>query len=289
MFTNDPRWADLPAGIGYRIPHHAALVASCPAVGFLEVHPENYMAGGPRRAQLLGLRRDHEVSLHGVGLSLGSASRPDARHLERLAELTDATQPFLISEHLSWSGHHGIHLNDLVPLPLTEETLGVVARNVEIVQDRLKRPILVENVSAYLRWRRSTIPEPAFMAELVRTTGCGVLLDINNVYVTAANLGTDPYAWLGSLSPWMVGEIHLAGHSEVEADGATLLIDDHGSPVPSPVLRLYAEAIRRFPNAPTLVEWDSRLPPLEVLVAEAAEVDRLRRETFMETSHARAA
>src|SRR5919205_1196332 len=224
--------ATRPAGIGFRTPHFAELAAARPALGFLEVHPENYLGGGERPRQLTTLRRDYRVSLHGVGLSLGSAEALDGRHLDRLADLADRIAPCLVSEHLSWSGLPGLYLNDLVPLPLTEEALLAACRNVQRVQERLKRRILVENVSAYLRYAHSTIPEPELMAELARRTGCGILLDVNNVVVSCHNVGGDPFAWFAALEPGTVGEIHLAGHSVVEIEaGQSLLIDDHGGPV----------------------------------------------------------
>jgi uncharacterized protein (UPF0276 family) len=290
MFHSDPRQAAWPAGIGFRTPHYADILAARPAVGFLEVHPENYMAGGERLRQLERVRREHRVSLHGVGMSLGGATPIDARHLERLAKLAERIEPCLVSEHLSWSGVPGVYLNDLVPLPLTEETLVAVCRNVERVQARLRRPILVENVSAYFRYTHSTIAEPEFMAELARRTGCGVLLDVNNVLVTCTNVGGDPSAWFEALAPGSVGEIHLAGHSVVEEDGVRLLIDDHGSLVDPAVFALYAEAVRRFPDAATLIEWDSRLPPLPELLQEAQAADRLRAQALLaEVSHVAAA
>jgi uncharacterized protein len=278
-----------PAGIGFRTPHFAALAAARPALGFLEVHPENYLGGGERPRQLGVLCRDYRVSLHGVGLSLGSAEPLDERHLDRLADLADRIAPCLVSEHLSWSGLPGLYLNDLVPLLLTEEALEAACRNVERVQERLGRPILVENVSAYLRYRHSTIPEPELMAELARRTGCGILLDVNNVVVSCHNTGGDPYDWFRTLRPGTAAEIHLAGHSVVEADGVPLLIDDHGSPVDRAVLELYAEAVRHFPEAATLVEWDSRLPPLPELLEQARIADRVRAAALSEVSDVAAA
>jgi uncharacterized protein len=294
MRTMDRRLVGRPAGIGFRTPHVADLLAIRPDVGFLEVHPENYMGGGTRLKQLTRLRLDHDVSLHGVGLSIGSAEPPDDRHLDRLASLARAIESVLVSEHLSWSGTAGTFLNDLLPLPLTEEALAAACRNVETVQERLGRTILVENVSAYMRYLHSTIPEPEFMAELVRRTGCGVLLDVNNIHVTCSNLGLDPGSWFETLAPGTVGEIHLAGFTTLEVDGTRLLIDDHGSPVSAPVHALYDEAVRRFPEAVTLLEWDSSLPPLAVLLDEARMADRRREEALAElrsreTVHALAA
>ena len=289
MVTSQNLPAARPAGVGFRTPHFAALAAARPALGFLEVHPENYLGGGERLRQLTTLRRDYRVSLHGVGLSLGSAEPVDRHHLDRLADLADRIAPCLVSEHLSWSGLPGLCLNDLVPLPLTEEALLAACCNVERVQERLKHPILVENVSAYLRYRHSTMPEPELMAELARRTGCGILLDVNNVVVSCHNTGGDPFAWFRALRPGTVAEIHLAGHSVVEAEGVPLLIDDHGSPVDRVVLELYAEAVRHFPDALTLVEWDSRLPPLEDLVEQARIADRVRAAALAEVPDVAAA
>lgn len=266
----------LRSGVGYREPHRAAMQALRPDVGFLEVHAENIMGGGKRRADLNDFRRDWPISIHGVGLSLGSVERPDEDHLNRLASIVEEIEPMLVSEHLSFSrvGEH--YLNDLLPLPMTPLALRLVCRNVDIVQERLGRKILVENPSRYLSYRGSSIPEPDFLNELARRTGCGVLLDLNNVYVTCANVGGDADDWLDRLNLSAVGEIHLAGNSRVDADGETLLIDDHGSAVSEPVWRLFDRTVEAIAAPPVLVEWDSQLPDLETLVAEAAEADRRR-------------
>jgi hypothetical protein len=266
-------------GIGLRAPHVAEVLEGRPAIGWLEVHAENYMGGGPALRALERLRADYPVSIHGVGLSLGSADGLDAAHLERLARLVERLQPALVSEHLSWSVTGGVYLNHLLPLPYTEETLDVLCAHVARVQERLGRSLLVENPSGYLRFRHSPIPEPQFLNELARRTGCGLLCDVNNVYVTCANLGGDPAAWLDALEPAAVGEIHLAGHAANDvgggnADGRTILIDDHGSPVADPVWSLYERALRRFGTTPTLIEWDTDVPPLAVLLAEAAKAGR---------------
>ena len=276
-------------GVGFRAAHFAEIVATRPAVGFLEVHAENYMGGGPALRQLETLSCEWSISLHGVGMSLGSACGLDAEHLERLAALVDRLEPRPISEHLAWSVTGGTYLNDLLPLPYTEESLAIVAANVSTLQDRLRRRVLIENPSAYLRFVHSTIPEAEFLGEIVRRTGCGLLFDINNVYVTCRNLGGDPRTWIEALPAEAVQELHLAGHCINDADGVRILIDDHGSPVARPVWDLYDSAIRRFPHAVTLIEWDSNLPPLPVLLAEAAEADRRRQYAFSETCHADAA
>ena len=262
-----------PAGIGFRAPHEADILAAPPSVGFFEVHAENYMGGGTPARVLARLRRERPISLHGVGLSLGSAEGLDPAHLARLARLVERTEPFLVSEHLSWSVAGGVYLNDLLPLPYTEEALAIVADNIEAAQEWLRRPILVENPSAYLRFAASTIPEAEFLGALARRTGCGILCDVNNIHVSAANLGGDAFAYLAALPAEAVGEIHLAGHAVVDADGASILIDDHGSAVSAEVWALYEAAVRHFPHAPALVEWDSNLPELSVLLAEAAQAD----------------
>lgn len=271
-----PRDARPRAGIGFRAPHGEDILASRPSVGFLEVHAENYMGGGRARRMLESLRRDWPLSLHGVGLSLGSAEGLDPRHMARLAQLVESVEPTLISEHLSWSMAGGAYLNDLLPLPYTEESLAITADNIAAAQDWLRRPILIENPSAYLRFAHSNIPEAAFLAELARRTGCGILCDVNNIHVSTANLGGDPCAYLDALPAEAVAEIHLAGHSVNDADGTAILIDDHGSAVSDAVWALYDAALARFPDAVTLIEWDSNLPALPVLTGEAAKADARR-------------
>ncbi len=262
------------AGIGLRHPHLAAVLETTPAVGFLEVHAENYMGGGGARRALETLRARYPVALHGVGLSLGSIEGPDHEHLERLASLVEAVEPWAVSEHISFSGSEGLYLNDLLPLPYTEEALEALCRNVESAQTRLKRSLLMENPSSYVAYRHSTMSEGEFIAELVRRTGCGLLLDVNNLYVSARNFGFDPALYLANLPAAAVAEIHLAGHTLKKlAGGQQIRIDDHGSAVAEPVWRLYEDTIARMGLRPTLIEWDTDIPPLEVLVAEAAKAD----------------
>jgi uncharacterized protein (UPF0276 family) len=245
------------------------VLATRPALAWLEVHPENYLGGGPAVRALQAIRQDYPVSFHAVGLSVGTADGLDRRHLGRLKSLADRLEPALVSEHLAWSQVSGAYLNHLLPLPYTDEALAVVCRNVDEVQTTLGRRVLIENPSGYLRFTASTIPEAEFLAALVRRTGCGLLCDVNNVYVTTQNLGVDPVAYLAALPPDAVDEIHLAGHSVNDADGQLLLIDDHGSPVSPAVWALYEHALRRFGAVPTLVEWDTEVPTLEVLLQEA--------------------
>jgi len=263
----------LPAvavGVGLRHSHMQAFLDERPATGFLEVHSENYFSdGGPRRRALDILRQAYPISLHGVGLSLGSAEGLSADHLARLASLAAEIEPALLSEHLSWSVAEGQYLNDLLPLPYTEESLAVVCANIARAQDAVKRQILLENPSSYLEFADSVIPEAEFLAEIVRRSGCGLLLDVNNIYVTARNHGLDASAYLAALLGEAVGEIHLAGHARRDVGGETLLIDDHGSAVADPVWTLYEETLTLIGPRPTLIEWDSNLPPLAVLLGEA--------------------
>ena len=276
-------------GIGLRGPHMAEIMARRPAVGWLEVHAENYMGHGPAFRALERLRPDYPLSLHGVGLSLGSADGIDDVHLARLKSLADRLDPFLISEHLSWSNIEGVYLNDLMPLPYTEEVLDLVVEHVDFVQGRLGRRILVENPSAYLRFRHSPIPEPEFLTSLVARTGCGLLCDINNIYVSGRNLSFDASACLATLPADSIGEIHLAGHQANSVGGAVILIDDHGSAVADPVWALHGEALQRFGRLPTLIEWDSHLPALDLLIAEADKADQLSCTLVPETGDVQAA
>jgi len=277
------------AGIGLRAPHVGELLAMRPAVPWLEVHPENYMSGGPALVLLEAVRREYPVSLHGVGLSVGTAEDIDARHMSRLRSLVDRLEPCLVSEHLSWSTAGGAYLNHLLPLPYTYETLGVVADHIDEVQNALGRRILIENPSSYLRFRHSSMAAPHFLAELARRTGCGLLCDVNNIYVSAWNVGLDAGSYLDALPVQAIGEIHLAGHAANDADGRTILIDDHGSPVTAPVWKLYQRALERFGSVPTLIEWDTDIPELSVLLGEASVADRLLEAFTSEDDHACAA
>jgi len=264
------------AGIGWRAPHHRDVLEQRPSVGFLEVHAENHMGGGRRRAVLAEARRHYPISVHGVGLSLGSVEPVDPIHLDWFAQLVAQVEPFLVSEHVAWCRQSGVYLNDLLPLPYTEEALSVLVRNIDRVQDRIRRPILMENPSTYLEFRHSTIPEGEFLAEMARRSGCGLLLDVNNLYVNERNHDKAARDVIENLDPSMVGEIHVAGHHVAELGGATVLIDDHGSAVTDSVWALYAEASARFPTASTLIEWDSAIPELDVLLAEALKADAHR-------------
>jgi uncharacterized protein (UPF0276 family) len=274
------------AGIGLRFQHHRAVLDAPPDVAWFEVHTENYMGGGPSADTLDEIRRDHPVALHGVGLSLGSADGLDGAHLDRIREVVRRIEPGLVSEHLSWSAVGGAYLADLLPLPMTEEALDLVCRHVEQTQTHLRRRILVENPSSYLLYKHSTIPEWEFLAAVAQRTGCGILCDVNNLYVSACNHGWDAEAYLAGLPAGSIGEIHLAGHTLTQLDGGrTIRIDDHGSRVAPEVWSLYARALERFGPLPTLVEWDTNVPPIEVLLAEAAHAGTL----LVQAEHARAA
>jgi len=272
--SHDPRQATAAsAGIGWRAPHHRALLDEKPTVGFLEIHAENHMGGGRRAAVLEQARQDYPISVHGVGLSLGSVEPVDAAHLERFAELIAAVEPVLVSEHVAWSRQGGAYLNDLLPLPYTEEALDVLVRNIDRVQSRIGRPILMENPSTYLEFAHSSISEADFLTEMARRSGCGVLLDVNNLYVNEHNHGKTALDVIDALDPTLVEEIHIAGHHVADLGDATILIDNHGSRVAAPVWALYDAAVARFPDALTLMEWDSAIPTLEILLDEAAKAD----------------
>jgi uncharacterized protein (UPF0276 family) len=273
------------AGIGLRAPHHREVLEAPPDVGWLEVHSENFFGmGGETLRVLEAVRARYPLSLHGVGLSLGSSDELSLQHLKKLKALVERVQPAAVSEHLCWSSVNGQFLNDLLPLPYTKEALHGVCERVARTQDFLGRSILVENVSSYLRFAGADIPEWEFVAAVARRTGCGILLDVNNIYVNATNHGFDPLAYLAAIPADRVGEIHLAGY-EVE-DG--LLLDTHGRPVHEPVWDLYAQALSRFGPLPTLIEWDNDIPALDVLVAEAHKAGRMLAATE-EARHVRAA
>ena len=266
------------AGIGLRAPHHEALLAERPDVGWLEAHSENYFADGGAQIEYLSQLREHyPLSLHGVGLSLGSTDELDREHLRRLKRLVDRVEPALVSEHVSWGSVGGVHMNDLLPLPYTWEAVHHVARRVADVQDALGRQILLENVSSYLQYTVSELSEWDFLAALVRESGCALLLDVNNVYVSARNHGFDARDYLAGVPRGAVREIHLAGHTVNRHGDREILIDTHSTHVCDAVWELYDLAMRDHGPVPTLVEWDADLPALDVLVAEAHAAD-VRRE-----------
>jgi uncharacterized protein (UPF0276 family) len=274
------------AGIGLRSPHIAEIERRLPAAGWLEVHAENYMSHSAQAEALHRLRTHYPLSLHGVGLSLGSTAGIDRDHLARLCDVSERYEPDLVSEHLAWSSADGVYLNDLLPLRYDETSLAAVARNVMQVQEALKRPILIENLSAYVAFADSTMNEAQFLSALVKRTGCGLLLDINNVHVSAHNLGFDAWEYIEQLPVEAIGEIHLAGHAVNRVGDDTVLIDDHGSRVPTEVWALYARTLSRTGPRPTLIEWDTALPALDVLLGEAMWADMLCRAVIFSESRA---
>ncbi len=263
-------------GVGFKAEHFDAILEQRPKLGFFEVHAENYMgAGGPPHRRLEAIRALYPLSLHGVGLSIGSPAPLDEAHLARLAGVAERYRPALVSEHLAWSTHEGAFFNDLLPLPYTEETLARVCEHVDIVQSALDRTILIENPSTYVVFAETTMGETEFLSEIVRRTGCGILLDVNNVFVSAANHGFDPYRYLAGFPFAAVGEIHLAGYADdSDNSGLPLLIDAHNSPVREAVWALYGDAVRKLGPTPTLVEWDNDLPAWPELYAEARRAER---------------
>ncbi|WP_372659931.1 DUF692 domain-containing protein [Hydrogenophaga sp.] len=287
-----------PVGIGWRHPHYAELLETLPELDFLEVHSENFFApGGAALAVLREARAHYPVSLHGVGLSLGSASGIDPWHLERLAELVQTIEPVRVSDHASFArgflaAGSAIHAADLLPIPFTQDALHVLCANVERVQDRLKRSMAVENLSAYIDWAGADMSEPEFLSTLASRTGCGLLVDVNNLYVNARNAqlrdpAVDPMAtccdWLDAMRPAQVAELHLAGH--VQVDG--IVIDDHGSRTCEAVWSLYQHALQRLGAVPTLIEWDTDVPALSVLLEEgqrARSVARAALDTATDTT-----
>ena len=280
-----PSAIGLPAtfGLGFKPQHFTAIRERGAGVGFFEVHAENYMgAGGPPLRMLEALRADHSLSIHGVGLSIGHPGPLDRDHLERLARLVGRFEPEAFSEHLAWSSH-GAHLADLLPLPLTEETLEIVVAHVDEVQTRLKRRMLLENPSTYVLFASSDVPEVEFLETVARRTGCGLLLDVANVDVSATNHDFDATVYLDRFPLDLVEEIHLAGRFETTcAAGLPLFIDAHGSPVAAPVWNLYERVIARGGGKPTLIEWDDDLPSFDVLAAEGT-----RAATILERRHVR--
>ena len=271
--------AKLPAraGVGFKPAHFSDIVAASQPLGFFEVHAENYMgAGGRPHAQLGALRERYALSIHGVGLSIGSTEPLDQSHLARLKALCDRYQPESFSEHLAWSSHEGVYFNDLLPLPYTRQTLAQVAEHIDEVQTELRRTMLLENPSSYVRFSDSTIPETEFLAAISKQTGCGLLLDVNNVFVSARNHGTSPLEYLDSFPLDRVMEIHLGGHHEdVDEAGQTLLIDAHGTPIADPVWALYCHVIAHTGPMATLIEWDNDVPDWPALRAEADAAEQI--------------
>lgn len=264
------------AGVGLRSAHHGDALAGPVPVGWLEVHSENYVgAGGPPLRYLETLRAERPISLHGVGLSLGSTDPLDIEHLRQLKRLIGRIEPGLVSEHLSWSSQGGRYLNDLLPLPHTEAALKHVCDRLGRVQDYLGRTLLIENPATYLQYRTADYSESGFLNELARRSGCGILLDVNNLYVSSHNLHWNPADYLAELDGERIGELHLAGHALRTIDSASLLLDTHAGPVAAPVWQLYRQVLERFGRRPTLIEWDAELPTWPVLLHEAAKANEL--------------
>jgi uncharacterized protein (UPF0276 family) len=279
-----PTHLPLAAGIGLRAPHHAQVLAEQPAVAWWEVHSENFFsAGGAPLAFLQNIRRDYPVSLHGVGLSLGAVDTLFEAHLAKLAALVERIEPAAVSEHLCWSSAGAQHFNDLLPLPCNDAAIQQAAIRISRVQDRLRRPILIENVSSYLTFADSTMAEWDFLVAVAERSGCGILLDINNIYVSASNHGFDAKTYIDAIAADRVGEMHLAGFDHCD----DFLIDTHGQPVHAPVWDLYAYALERLGPKPTLIEWDTNIPALAVLQGEAEKAGQFLRQ--QEAGHGRAA
>jgi uncharacterized protein len=271
---------DLGHGIGLRTKHFARFLEERPAVDWVEVVTENFMADGGRPVAVLEkVRRDMPVVLHGVSLSIGSVDSIPERYLADLEKLVARIDPAMVTDHLCWGTHRGQYVHDLLPLPYTEESLEHVARRVAAVQDRLGRHILLENPSSYVAFQDSTMSEWEFLSELCQRAGCGILLDVNNVFVSARNFGFDPISYLDGIAPGHVGQFHLAGHT----DKGRYLLDTHDGAVPSAVWDLYREALQRFGRVPSLVEWDDHIPPLEEVVAESRRAARIEAEMVAPT------
>lgn len=278
------------AGVGLRLPHLAEVVATLPPAGWLEIHPENFLANPHATELLIEVCRHYPMSVHTVGLSIGSAGGIDRTHLQRVRNLVEMIDPVLVSGHLAWSTHDGEYLNDLLPLPYDEETLRLVARHLDEVQDGLGRPYLVENPSSYVGFGASTMTEMEFMAELAQRTGCRLLCDVSNVYLSAHNMGYDAFRYIGAFPEDAIGELHLGGFTREPDDGnpgAEILIDTHAERIAEAVWDLYAHAVRRFGPKPTLIEWDTDLPPFATLLSEAARADEIAVANIAgEASHA---
>jgi hypothetical protein len=263
------------AGVGLKPEHYREILETSPDIGWFEIHAENYMGeGGPPHHYLGAIRERYPVSLHGVGLSIGGSSPLDREHLARLKALVQRYRPASFSEHLAWSSHDGVYLNDLLPLPYTDETLARVCEHIDEVQGRLGTRMLLENPSTYVAFEDASMSEVEFLREVARRTGCGLLLDVNNVFVQAVNHSFDAKTFLDEFPVEHVGEIHLGGHAiDSDDDGSPLLIDDHGREVADPVWTLYAHALSRTGPKPTLIEWDNDVPAWNVLFAEAKRAD----------------
>lgn len=282
------RGARLPArgGLGLKPQHFHTILETLPDLGFLEIHAENYMVdGGPFHHYLTQIRSHYPLSIHGVGLSIGGEGRLDEGHLDRLATLIARYEPQSFSEHLAWSSHGDIFLNDLLPVPYHAETLNRVCAHVDRVQERLGRRMLLENPATYVEFTASTMAETDFIGEVVKRTGCGLLLDVNNVYVSCTNHGRDPRAFIEALPLAATGQIHLAGFAQdIDTAGAPLLIDSHGAPIAQAVWDLYRFTLERTGPLPTLIERDNDIPAFPVLLAEALQAEELLHGCLIEAA-----
>jgi uncharacterized protein (UPF0276 family) len=271
------------AGVGLRLPHIAEVAASRPPAAWLEVHPENFLANPHAMELLEQIACHYPISVHTVGVSIGSVGGIDRAHLKRVRELIDRIDPWLVSGHLAWSTHEGEYLNDLLPLPYDEEALKLLARHIDEVQEGLARPYLVENPSSYVGFGHSTMNEVEFLAELSARTGCRLLCDVSNVHLSARNLGYDAHRYIDAFPAEAVAELHLGGFEAEEEEGipgSQVLIDTHAVPIADPAWDLYAHALRRFGPRPTLIEWDNALPPFATLLGEAARADAVMADVF---------
>ena len=269
------------SGIGLRLVHLSEMVATRPCCSWLEIHPENFLANAHAKELLIDLSSNYPISLHSVGISVGTASGIDKMHLRKIRELANTIDPLFVSGHLAWSGYRDEYLNDLLPMPYNEETLEIVVRHVHQVQEMLSRPYLLENPASYVAFRSSTIPETEFLTEIAVRTGCQLLCDVSNIVVSAHNLGYDARVYVDDLPADKIREIHLGGYTPEEDEatpGAEVLIDTHAAPIARPAWDLYAYALRRFGPKPALIEWDNDMPPLARLLGEAVRSDEIQAE-----------
>ncbi len=294
MATAVPLNRDAPhqVGVGLRLPHLAEVVATRPPAAWFEIHPENFLANPHATELLMEVSQHYPVSIHTVGVSIGSASGVDHSHLARIRALIDAVDPILVSGHLAWSTHAGEYLNDLLPLPYDDETLRLLVTHIDEVQGRLGRPYLVENPSSYVGFGTSTMTEVEFLSELVSRTGCQLLCDVSNVHLSAHNMGYDARQYIDGLPAHAIGELHLGGFTPEEDEanpGVQLLVDTHATVVAEPAWELYAYALRRFGPKPTLIEWDNDMPPLSTLLAEARRAETIASQVLAEEGRRAAA
>lgn len=272
----------LLTGIGLRKPHHAEFLEKRPEIAWVEVHSENFFAeGGKDISTLETVRKSYPVSLHGIGLSLGSHDELNWHHLKKLRDLIARIDPCLVSEHLSWSSINGRYLNDLLPLPYTQEAVDHIVLRIQQVQDYLKRQILIENISAYICYPSSSMPEQDFLREVAQRAGCGILLDVNNLYINAINLKIDITAYLNALPKHLIQEIHLAGFTSTTINHEEILIDSHNRPIMPAVWDLYTDVIKAIGRKPTIIEWDADLPSLDTLYLEAFKAEKIMKEAYV--------